>query len=66
MSQCKEVMEVFSRVCGYYRPTSSWNKGKQEEYRMRKTFKLNDEVVEFWYREKVVEFIKELIKEKEL
>ena len=30
--------EVYSRVCGYYRPTRSWNKGKQEEFSMRKTF----------------------------
>lgn len=31
--------EVYSRVCGYLRPTQSWNKGKQEEFAMRKTFK---------------------------
>ena len=31
--------EVYSRVCGYLRPTSSWNKGKQEEFAMRKTYK---------------------------
>lgn len=29
--------EVYSRVCGYLRPTQSWNKGKQEEFKQRKT-----------------------------
>lgn len=27
--------EVFSRICGYYRPIISWNRGKREEYRQR-------------------------------
>ena len=27
--------EVYSRVVGYYRPTSAWNRGKQEEFRDR-------------------------------
>lgn len=31
--------EVFSRVCGYLRPVQSWNKGKQEEFGLRKTYK---------------------------
>lgn len=30
--------EVYSRVVGYLRPVQSWNKGKQEEFKMRKTF----------------------------
>lgn len=46
IAQLKEEMkevkgsecEVYSRVCGYLRPTRSWNKGKQEEFAMRKTF----------------------------
>ena len=37
---CGEDCEVYSRVCGYYRPTSRWNKGKQEEFKERKTFNL--------------------------
>lgn len=28
--------EIYSRVVGYYRPTSQWNKGKQEEFSERK------------------------------
>lgn len=30
--------ECYSRVVGYLRPVQSWNKGKQEEFKMRKTF----------------------------
>lgn len=29
--------EVYSRVCGYLRPVQNWNKGKQEEFGLRKT-----------------------------
>ena len=29
--------EVYSRVCGYLRPVQGYNKGKQEEFRLRKT-----------------------------
>ncbi len=32
--------EIYSRVVGYYRPVKQWNKGKQEEFRERKTFKI--------------------------
>ena len=28
--------EVYSRVVGYLRPVQGWNKGKKEEYAMRK------------------------------
>lgn len=27
--------EIYSRVVGYFRPISQWNKGKQEEFRER-------------------------------
>ena len=30
--------EVYSRVVGYLRPVKQWNKGKQEEFKDRKTF----------------------------
>ena len=30
--------EVYSRVVGYLGPVQSWNKGKKEEFKMRKTF----------------------------
>lgn len=31
--------EVYSRVVGYFRPTSSWNRAKQQEFKDRKVFK---------------------------
>lgn len=40
MSKCGEKTEVYSRVCGYFRPVSNWNKGKKEEFKDRKTFKI--------------------------
>ena len=38
--KCGEKCEVYSRVCGYFRPVSNWNKGKREEFRERKEFKV--------------------------
>jgi anaerobic ribonucleoside-triphosphate reductase len=35
--------EVYSRVVGYLRPVSQWNRGKQQEYLDRKTFKIKKE-----------------------
>jgi anaerobic ribonucleoside-triphosphate reductase len=35
----KQKCEVYSRVVGYLTPVSKWNKGKQEEFKDRKTFK---------------------------
>ncbi len=32
--------EVYSRVVGYLRPVQNWNKGKKEEFAMRKTMHL--------------------------
>lgn len=40
MSKCGEKTEVYSRVVGYFRPVSNWNKGKKEEFKDRKTFKI--------------------------
>ena len=36
--KCNNECEVYSRVVGYLRPVKQWNKGKQEEFRIRKTF----------------------------
>lgn len=44
---CKESLkkivrcEVYSRVVGYLRPTSGWNKGKQAEFETRKTYEIS-------------------------
>nr|DAT73314.1 MAG TPA: anaerobic ribonucleoside triphosphate reductase [Caudoviricetes sp.] len=32
--------EVYSRVVGYLRPVQGWNKGKKEEYAMRKMYEV--------------------------
>lgn len=36
----KVPVEVYSRVCGYFRPVNQWNKGKQEEFTERKVYRL--------------------------
>lgn len=35
----KTRCEVYSRVCGYLRPTQQWNVGKVAEFKDRETFK---------------------------
>ncbi len=36
--KCGEATEVYSRIVGYYRPISNWNKGKAEEFVHRKEY----------------------------
>ncbi len=36
--KCGETTEIYSRVVGYLRPVNQWNKGKQEEFKLRRTF----------------------------
>lgn len=36
--------EVYSRVCGYLRPTSAWNAAKQVEFGQRVVFRVPVEV----------------------
>lgn len=45
MSKCAEKCEVYSRVCGYFRPVSNWNKGKKEEFKDRKLFEIAGKVI---------------------
>ncbi|MBU1042375.1 MAG: ribonucleoside triphosphate reductase [Proteobacteria bacterium] len=35
---CGEETEVYTRIVGYYRPVSRWNKGKQAEYVDRRVY----------------------------
>ena len=42
MSKCGEKTEVYSRVCGYFRPVANWNKGKKEEFEDRKKFDMSN------------------------
>jgi len=44
--KCGQPTEVFSRVVGYMRPIDGWNKGKKEEFKLRKTFDINKAVEE--------------------
>ncbi|HOK56274.1 MAG TPA: ribonucleoside triphosphate reductase [bacterium] len=38
--KCGKTTEIYSRIVGYLRPVSQWNKGKYEEFKIRKTFVL--------------------------
>ncbi len=40
MEKCGEKCEVYSRVTGNFRPVANWNKGKQEEFKERKLYKV--------------------------
>jgi len=37
---CGERCEVYSRVVGYLRPVAQWNAGKQEEFRLRRSYRI--------------------------
>jgi len=41
MTTKRTKCEVWSRVCGYLRPTSRWNEGKAAEFSDRKLFAKN-------------------------
>ena len=36
--ECGEETEVYSRIVGYLRPVSTWNDGKQQEFKERTTY----------------------------
>jgi len=36
--ECHEPCEIYSRVVGYLRPVQQWNKGKQQEFSMRRVY----------------------------
>lgn len=38
--RCNTDCEIYSRIVGYLRPVSQWNRGKKEEFHLRKTFKV--------------------------
>ena len=40
--KCEKPAQVFSRIVGYYRPVSCWNAGKQEEFKERKEYQVED------------------------
>ena len=38
--KCEAPCEIYSRIVGYLRPVSQWNRGKKEEFRLRTTLKV--------------------------
>jgi len=38
--KCNEDCEIYSRIVGYLRPVNQWNKGKKEEFKIRKVFEV--------------------------
>jgi anaerobic ribonucleoside-triphosphate reductase len=38
--------EVYSRIVGYLRPVQNWNKGKQQEFLDRKTYRQQADVTD--------------------
>jgi anaerobic ribonucleoside-triphosphate reductase len=36
----KVPCEVYSRIVGYLRPVQNWNKGKQQEFGERRTYRV--------------------------
>jgi ribonucleoside-triphosphate reductase len=38
--------EVYTRIVGYHRAVDNWNNGKKEEYKFRKTFKIDQRKVD--------------------
>jgi ribonucleoside-triphosphate reductase len=37
-TKCTAKTEVYSRVCGFFRPVQQWNKGKKEEFKDRQEY----------------------------
>ena len=44
MKGYKVRTEIYSRVVGYFRPVSQWNKGKSEEFIERRVFNLDNSI----------------------
>jgi len=41
---CSARTEVYSRVCGFFRPVQSWNRGKRQEFAERVAYALKTAV----------------------
>lgn len=39
---CQSPTEIYSRIVGYFRPVEFWNKGKKEEFKLRKHFVIDE------------------------
>jgi len=45
--RCPAKTEVYSRVCGFYRPVQGWNEGKQAEFAERRPFDVKGALAKF-------------------
>ena len=46
MKQIKIPCEVYTRCVGFYRPTSQFNPGKKSEFNMRKTYIVDEKILD--------------------
>ena len=42
--KCDAPVEVYCRVCGFFRPVKQFNKGKKEEFFERVNFKFTENI----------------------
>ena len=42
-NRCDAKTEVYSRVCGFFRPVQQWNLGKKAEFADRRTYQVSQE-----------------------
>lgn len=54
MKACGLPCETWMRVVGYFRPTNGFNKGKLEEIRIRKYFKIEKEKEESYESKEIL------------
>lgn len=38
--KCQEKVETYARCCGFFRPVQNWNRGKKEEFKDRREFRV--------------------------
>lgn len=43
MKKCDAKTEVYSRVCGFYRPVAQWNRAKKEEFKDRVPYNIKEQ-----------------------
>jgi len=42
-TKCAAKTEVYSRVCGFFRPVQQWNKGKKAEFEDRQEYVVEED-----------------------
>ena len=46
-TKCAAKTEVYSRVCGFFRPVQQWNKGKKAEFEDRQEYVVEEDRRQF-------------------